>query len=77
MPTYIAVVERCPVTGLYVGHIPGRPGAHSQGATLDELKDNLREVIALLLDEGQERVEDATEFADTICIVTKLVDTDV
>lgn len=51
MKTYTAVVEQCPDTGLYVGYVPGFPGAHSQGATLDELNGNLREVIAMLHDE--------------------------
>jgi len=32
-----------------VGHVPGFPGAHSQGATLDELHQNLKEVIQMLL----------------------------
>ncbi|WP_284155319.1 hypothetical protein [Sulfuricystis multivorans] len=27
---YMAVIERCPQTGLYVGKIPGFPGTHSQ-----------------------------------------------
>lgn len=52
MPTYTAVVELCPDTGLYVGYAPGIPGAHSQGKTLDELNVNLREVVAMILDEG-------------------------
>lgn len=46
------VVERCPDTGLYAGYVPGFPGAHSQGETLEELDGNLREVIAMLLAEG-------------------------
>ncbi len=53
MHTYTAVVERCPITRLYVGYVPGLPGAHSQGETLDELNDNLREVIALILKDGE------------------------
>lgn len=53
MRTYTAIVERCPETRLYVGHVPGFPGAHSQGATLDELNANLREVVALLLEDGE------------------------
>jgi predicted RNase H-like HicB family nuclease len=53
MKTYTAVIERCPDTGLYVGYVPGFPGAHSQGATLDELNKNLREVIAMLLEDGE------------------------
>lgn len=52
MHTYTAVVERCPDTDLYVGYVPGFPGAHSQGRTLEELNGNLREVIAMILDEG-------------------------
>ena len=53
MRTYTAVIERCPDTGLYVGYVPGFPGAHSQGRTLDELNQNLREVIGMLLEDGQ------------------------
>ena len=41
-----------PGYGPYVGYVPGFPGAHSQGDTLEELNRNLKEVIALLLDEG-------------------------
>jgi predicted RNase H-like HicB family nuclease len=48
MKTYTAVVERDSDTGLFVGHIPGFPGAHSQGKTLDELNANLHEVVAML-----------------------------
>ena len=53
MRTYTAVVERCPDTRLYVGYVPGFPGAHSQGDTLEELNENLAEVIAMLLDDGE------------------------
>lgn len=52
MRTCTAVVERCPDTGLYVGYVPGFPGAHSQGETIEELDENLKEVVALLLDGG-------------------------
>jgi predicted RNase H-like HicB family nuclease len=54
MKTYNAVIERCGDTGLYVGYVPGFPGAHSQGTTLDELNHNLKEVIEMLV-EGNER----------------------
>ena len=50
MDRYTAVVERCPATGLYVGYIPGFPGAHSQGETLEELNVNLQEVVAMILE---------------------------
>jgi predicted RNase H-like HicB family nuclease len=55
--TFTAYVEYDPETKLYVGIVPSLPGAHSQGATLDELHENLREVIALCLEEKQARGE--------------------
>ncbi|MCP4574678.1 MAG: type II toxin-antitoxin system HicB family antitoxin [Deltaproteobacteria bacterium] len=63
MKAFTAVVERCPDTGLYVGFVPGFPGAHSQGETLDELNTNLKEVIELLLEDGIPKFE--TEFVGT------------
>ena len=50
---YVAVVEKCPDTGLYVGYVPGFPGAHSQGKTEDLLRRHLKEVIEMLLQEVQ------------------------
>jgi len=52
MHTYTAVIEKCSQTGLYVGNVPGFPGAHSQGEALEELRENLAEVISLLRDAG-------------------------
>ncbi len=63
MRIFTAVIEKCPDTGLYVGYVPGFPGAHSQGKTLDELNRNLKEVIELLLENGDPRFE--TEFVGT------------
>jgi predicted RNase H-like HicB family nuclease len=63
MKTFTAIVERDPQTGLFVGHVPGFPGAHSQGESQDELNENLREVIAMLLEDGEPRLE--TEFIGT------------
>lgn len=51
MATVTAYVEWDPETQLYVGIVPGLPGAHTQGATLDELHANLREVVALCHEE--------------------------
>ena len=67
MRQYTAVVEHCPETNLYVGFIPGFPGAHSQGETLDELGRNLREVVAMLLEDGEPKLE--TEFVGTQNVV--------
>ena len=51
MKTYTAVIERDRETGSYVGYVPGLAGAHSQGDTLDELRDNLREAIELIMED--------------------------
>ena len=57
MRTWNSVIERDAQTGLYVGHVPGWPGAHSQGETIDELRANLVEVIAMLLEDGEPALE--------------------
>jgi predicted RNase H-like HicB family nuclease len=57
MRTFTAVVERDPDTGLFVGYVPGFAGAHSQGATLDELNENLKEVVAMLLEDGEPKLD--------------------
>lgn len=48
--THNAVMRRCRDTGLYVGYLRAIHGAHSQGETPEELIDNLKEVVDLLLD---------------------------
>ncbi len=60
---FTAVVEKCTETNLFVGYVPGFPGAHSQGETLDELNANLREVIEMLLEDGEPKLE--AEFVGT------------
>lgn len=55
--TFTAYVEQDPETGLYVGVVPGLPGAHTQAATLDELRGNLEEVVALVLEAHAARGE--------------------
>jgi predicted RNase H-like HicB family nuclease len=41
----------------YVGYVPGFSGAHPQAEGLDELNSNLREVVELLLEEGEPSIE--------------------
>jgi predicted RNase H-like HicB family nuclease len=65
--SYTAVVERCPDTGLYVAYVPGFPGAHTQAESLDELNRNLREVIEMLLEDGEPKLEG--EFVGTQTVV--------
>jgi predicted RNase H-like HicB family nuclease len=57
MKTYTAIVEQCPEINLFVGSVPGFPGAHSQAVTLDELSQNLQEVVAMLLEDGEPLME--------------------
>ena len=52
MNSYSAVIEKCLDTNLFVGYVPGFPGAHSQGETMEELRENLIEVIEMLLEDG-------------------------
>ncbi|KZL48199.1 hypothetical protein A2T98_19150 [Nodularia spumigena CENA596] len=67
MKTFTAIIERDSQTNLYVGYVPGFPGAHSQGETLDELQQNLREVIEMLLEDTEPIFE--TEFIGTQQII--------
>jgi len=60
MATFTAYIEWDPETELYVGTIPSVPGAHTQGASLDELHKNLKEVLELCLEEAK----GAGEIAD-------------
>ncbi len=60
---FTAVIEKDSDVKLYVGYIPGFPGAHSQGETLDELQENLREVVEMLLEERDIVLE--TELLET------------
>ena len=60
MKTFSVVVEKCSQTGLYVGYVPGLPGAHTQAETFDELKKNLCEVFSMLLEDSMFRSDDVT-----------------
>jgi predicted RNase H-like HicB family nuclease len=66
MKTFNFVVERDPETGIYVGYVPGWPGAHTQGETLDELQVNLKEVLAMLLEDGEPKLESEFVGVQTI-----------
>jgi predicted RNase H-like HicB family nuclease len=63
MRVYSYIVERCADTGIYVGYVPGFPGAHSQGESLDELRNNMQEVVEMLLEDGEPQLE--AEFVGT------------
>jgi len=62
MAVFTAYVEWDPETKIYVGIVPGIPGAHTQGATLDELQQNLKEVLELCLEENKKSSEELPKF---------------
>lgn len=47
--------------GLLIGEVPQLRGCYTQGRTLDELLENIREVVQLCLEE-QPRLEQPLEF---------------
>lgn len=53
MRNFTAVIEKDPTTGVFVGYVPGWTGAHSQGDTVEELREHLREVVEMLLEDGE------------------------
>ncbi|MSQ15619.1 MAG: type II toxin-antitoxin system HicB family antitoxin [Dehalococcoidia bacterium] len=62
MKTFTAYVEWDPETSVYTGMVPGITGAHAQGATLDELQENLKEVLELCLEEYEGTLEEPPRF---------------
>ena len=57
MRTVTAYIEWDPETKLFVGVVPGIPGAHTEGARLDELRENLKEVVELCLEEQRAELD--------------------
>ncbi|MBP6469108.1 MAG: type II toxin-antitoxin system HicB family antitoxin [Chloroflexi bacterium] len=47
---FYVIIER-DEDGMYVGEVPQLPACYSQGETIDQLMANMREVIALCLEE--------------------------
>jgi predicted RNase H-like HicB family nuclease len=62
--SFTAVIERCAKSRLYVGYVPGFIGAHTQGATLEELRSGLCEVVTMLFEDGEPEFE--AEFVGTL-----------
>ncbi|MBI4810962.1 MAG: type II toxin-antitoxin system HicB family antitoxin [Ignavibacteriales bacterium] len=50
--TYTAVIEK--VGKWYIGYVEDLPGVNTQGKTLKEIRENLREAIELILDANRE-----------------------
>jgi len=60
-----AYIERDPEPSLYVGIVPGIPGAHTQAESLDELQVNLKEVLELCLEEMDPEAKRKPRFLPT------------
>lgn len=61
---FFVVIER-DEDGLYIGEVPQLKACYSQGATIDELMENIQEVIEMCLEEmeeAEEAEEPLTEF---------------
>jgi len=50
----------------YIGYVEELPGANTQGKTLDEARENLREAIELILTSNREIVEKELSGRDVI-----------
>jgi predicted RNase H-like HicB family nuclease len=62
MKTFTAYLGWDPRINLYVGFVPGIPGAHTQARSLDELHKNLEEVLGLFLEAYRDACEDLPRF---------------
>jgi len=59
-----AVFEKSPYG--YIGYVEELPGANTQGATLEETKNNLMEAIKLVLESNREIAEEELVGKDVI-----------
>ena len=50
----------------YIGFVEELPGANTQGATLDEARENLQEAITLVLEANRELIEETAGRAEVI-----------
>lgn len=47
--------------GMYVAEVPELPGCYTQGKSLEEVRERIREVIQLVLDSEEELVEEKSK----------------
>ncbi len=59
-----AVFERVPEG--YIGFVEELPGANTQGATLEEARENLAEAVELVLDANRALAEEAIHGKEVI-----------
>jgi predicted RNase H-like HicB family nuclease len=56
---FTAVFQKVPEG--YIGFVEELPGANTQGATLEEARENLREAVVLVLEANRALVEETLE----------------
>lgn len=54
--TLTAIFEKVPEG--YIGYVEELPGANAQGETLEEVKENLKEAIELVLEANRKLIEE-------------------
>jgi len=59
-----AVFEKVPEG--YIGYVEELPGANSQGETLDEVRENLKEAIGLVLESNRQLMEEELKGKELI-----------
>lgn len=62
--TLTAVFQKVPEG--YIGYIEELPGANTQGNTLEEARENLKEAIELVLEANRQLAEENIAGADVI-----------
>ena len=62
--TLTAVFKQVPEG--YIGYVEELPGANTQGATLEETRENLKEAVELVLEANRQLAEEALVGADVI-----------
>jgi predicted RNase H-like HicB family nuclease len=62
--TFTAVYERH--GEWYIGYVEELPGANTQGRTIEETRENLREAIEMVLQANRELAEKESEGAEVI-----------
>ena len=50
----------------YIGYVEELPGANTQGETLEEARENLREAVELVLDANRQLAEESINGSDVI-----------
>lgn len=62
--TLTAVFQKVPEG--YIGYVEELPGANTQGKTLEEARENLKEAIELVLEANRQLTEESLKGADVI-----------